>query len=569
MVSMAERFHDFTPVSPSLVSPSTDNQKQQLSCCYSEPSEQLHQKLQISSDSISKWFQHIIFLRILKAIICFGLYCVAVYFIAACILQISLLHPIQAVLDCSLLLFSFRSSIYAILFAIFGAIHAALLAFFVLSFDNEDRFSCKSIRSWLIYFGSLNTALSQIVCLSVGSNSPEFSRFFIYLLIVAQAVVTFHEVFRRNHRLVFPVIEMPPHMQFNFVLIPATKSILNTKFSQILKWAALFVVTSGLPLFGLSLFRNLFDIPLYFSVSVLLMVHLILHHIAVGLIKVFVLQNYEFSMPPPHAILNPTPEEQRTLMDALESNGIIKAFAFWNLRSLSAACHRRRQIIFSLSQPGGHPRNWNAVKLSCLRQIQYLSLQFENENDRIRSETFASVNAPLLSSSDSNHPAILGQIAWQKDGIRQRLLPRNLRKESKNSLHADLANKLPSFLDKFKFLIHVDHHIVSFFDVYVGILAIESVSALVCVSLNEDRFGVVQKDLHQIVLVLLNFCSNLERYMRSVKKNKEWQNKTCVPLLTSITMALNRMRFTFPEGSISKLLNAQEASYFEKLTSCD
>lgn len=40
---------------------------------------------------------------------------------------------------------------------------------------------------------------------------------------------------------------------------------------------------------------------------------------------------------------------------------------------------------------GGHPRNWNAVKLSCLRQIQYLSLQFENENDRIRSETFASV----------------------------------------------------------------------------------------------------------------------------------------------------------------------------------
>ncbi|VDO40135.1 unnamed protein product [Onchocerca flexuosa] len=57
--------------------------------------------------------------------------------------------------------------------------------------------------------------------------------------------------------------------------------------------------------------------------------------------------------------------------------------------------------------------------------------------------------------------------------------------------------------------------------------------------------------------------------MRSVKKNKEWQNKTCVPLLTSITMALNRMRFTFPEGSISKLLNAQEASYFEKLTSFD
>uniref|UniRef100_A0A0R3QI45 Uncharacterized protein n=1 Tax=Brugia timori TaxID=42155 RepID=A0A0R3QI45_9BILA len=139
------------------------------------------------------------------------------------------------------------------------------------------------------------------------------------------------------------------------------------------------------------LLRNLFGISLYFNALVLLLVHFFLHHIAIGLIKVFILQNYEFSMPPPHAVLNPTPEEQRTLMNALESNGIIKAFAFWDLRSLSAACHRRRQIIFSLSQPGGHPRNWRAIKLSCLRHIERLSLQFENENDRIRSETFASV----------------------------------------------------------------------------------------------------------------------------------------------------------------------------------
>lgn len=50
----------------------------------------------------------------------------------------------------------------------------------------------------------------------------------------------------------------------------------------------------------------------------------------------------------------------------------------------------------------------------------------------------------------------------------------NLRKESKDPLHASLANKLPSFLEKFKFLIHDSNPIVSFFDVYVGILAIES-----------------------------------------------------------------------------------------------
>ncbi|KAL3984974.1 Nucleoporin protein Ndc1-Nup family protein [Acanthocheilonema viteae] len=565
MVSMAERLYDFHPSSQSLLSAAINNQKQQqLSSPHSETVEHLHQ---ISSESISQWFQHLIFLRILKALICFGLYCIPAYFLAVCILQISLLHPVQAALDCSSLLFSFRSILYSLLFAIFGAIHAALLAFFVLRFDNEDRLSCKSLRAWLIYFASLNTAFLHVICLSLGSNSPEFTRFFIYLLTVAQAVITFHELFRRNHRLVFPVIEMQPYMQFNFVLIPAAKSILDMKVSQILKWIALFVMACGLPLFGWSLFRNLFNISLYFSISVLLMVHSFLHHIAVGLIKVFVLQSYEFSMPPPHAVLNPTPEEQRTLMDALESNGIIKAFAFWDLRSLSAACYHRRKIIFSLSQPGGHPRNWNAIKFSCLRHIQHLSLQFENENDRIRSETFASVTAPLLPSSDSNRPVILGQIAWQKDGLRQRFLPKNLRKANKDSSHADLANKLSSFLNKF--LIHASHHIVSFFDVYIGILAIESVAALICVSLNEDRFGVVQKDLQEIISVFLQFSNNLERYMRSFKKDKEWQNKTCVPLLTSITMALNRMRFTFPESSLSKLLSAQQAFYFEKLTSFD
>ncbi|VDN92880.1 unnamed protein product [Brugia pahangi] len=562
---MAGRFHSFDPLSPSVLSPTIDNQKQQqLSSSNAEPLE--HRKYQTSSESITQWFQHIIFLRILKAIICLGLYCIPVYFIAACILQVSLLHPFQAALDCFSLLFSFRSILYSFLFTIFGAIHAALFAFFVLRFDSEDRLSYKSLRAWLIYFGSLNTALSQIICLSVGSNSPEITRFFIYSLVTTQAVITFHEVFHRNYRLVFPVIEMRPYMQFNFVLTPAIKNILDTKCSQILKWTAFFIVACGLPLFGFSLLRNLFGISLYFNALVLLLVHFFLHHIAIGLIKVFILQNYEFSMPPPHAILNPTPEEQRTLMNALESNGIIKAFAFWDLRSLSAACHRRRQIIFSLSQPGGHPRNWRAIKLSCLRHIEHLSLLFENENDRIRSETFASVTAPLLPSSGHNRPAILGQMAWQKDGLRQRLMPINLRKESKDPFH---ANTFSYFLDKFKSLIHISHHIVSFFDVYIGILAIESVSALICVSLNEDRFGVVQKDLHEIVLVLLQFCSHLERYMRSVKKDKEWQNKTCSPLLTSITMALSRMRFTFPEGSISKLLSVQEATYFEKLTSFD
>lgn len=60
MVSVADRFSDFHP-SPLLLSPAVDNQKQQqLSSIHSEPPEHLHQKLQISSESISQWFQYLV-----------------------------------------------------------------------------------------------------------------------------------------------------------------------------------------------------------------------------------------------------------------------------------------------------------------------------------------------------------------------------------------------------------------------------------------------------------------------------------------------------------------------------
>lgn len=60
------------------------------------------------------------------------------------------------------------------------------------------------------------------------------------------------------------------------------------------------------------------------------------------------------------------------------------------------------------------------------------------------------------------------------DGLRQRFLSVNLRKDNKDSPYANTTNNLPSILAKFKYLIHINHRIVSFFDVYIAILAIES-----------------------------------------------------------------------------------------------
>ncbi|VDN05433.1 unnamed protein product [Thelazia callipaeda] len=551
----------------SLLSSSSANERQQQRKMFS-PIGLLNEDYVTAPESISQWFRRIVFFRIMGACASFSIYCMVVYFIAVCVLQASLFHPIQAFIDCYLLLFSLRSSFYAVLFALLSATHTALFGLFVLRFNNEDRLSFRSVRSWLIYILSLNIALSQFGCLLIGSYAHEFSRFFFFMLIITQAAATFHEIFHTSYRLVFPVIEMRPSMQLSSILLPTTKDILYNKIPRIFKWTALHSLIFGLPIIGWSLFRSLFDISLYFNIFVLLSVYLVLHKVSIGLIKIFLLQTCEFTMPLPFTTLNPPSEVHGTLLAALELTGMIKAFAFWDLRTLSAACHHRRQIIFSLSQPGGHPRNWNAVQSSCHNQIKYLSSLFENENDRIRSEAFANVAAPLLPASDGKRPAILFQTAWLKDNVRQRMLSKNLRKESSSST-SWLKDYLPPFMDKLKLLMNSNRHVVSLFDVYIGILAIESLSALVCVSLNEDRFGVVQKDLRQIVSVFLHLCSNLERYMRSSKEDREWQNRACVPLHASITMALNRIRLTFSEGTISKLLSPQEAIYFKKVTSFD
>lgn len=56
-----ERLYDFQPSSPALLSPSVDNQKQQqLSSSHVQPPEHFHQKPQVSSESISQWFKHIV-----------------------------------------------------------------------------------------------------------------------------------------------------------------------------------------------------------------------------------------------------------------------------------------------------------------------------------------------------------------------------------------------------------------------------------------------------------------------------------------------------------------------------
>ncbi|XP_030181481.1 nucleoporin NDC1 isoform X3 [Lynx canadensis] len=81
------------------------------------------------------------------------------------------------------------------------------------------------------------------------------------------------------------------------------------------------------------------------------------------LFKIFATEAHLFPVQPPFS-----EESDECLPKVLNSNPplIIKYLALQDLMLLSQYSPSRRQEVFSLSQPGGHPHNWTAISRECL-----------------------------------------------------------------------------------------------------------------------------------------------------------------------------------------------------------
>ncbi|KAM4023233.1 LOW QUALITY PROTEIN: nucleoporin NDC1 [Anomaloglossus baeobatrachus] len=93
------------------------------------------------------------------------------------------------------------------------------------------------------------------------------------------------------------------------------------------------------------------------------------------------------------------PEEaEKCLPNMLSCNSpLLKYLAFQDLMLLSQYSPSRRQEVFSLSQPGGHPHNWTAVSKACLDALTNLTSRLVAYQ-----EAAASNGRILLSSSSSS-----------------------------------------------------------------------------------------------------------------------------------------------------------------------
>ncbi|KAF1672521.1 NDC1 protein, partial [Pygoscelis papua] len=115
---------------------------------------------------------------------------------------------------------------------------------------------------------------------------------------------------------------------------------------------------------------GLLDLSLFYHAWLCGVFLLITWYIAWLLFKIYATETHHFPVQPTFA-----EETDQCLPKILNSNPplIIKFLALQDLMLLSQYSPVRRQEVFSLSQPGGHPHNWTAISRECLSLLSDLT----------------------------------------------------------------------------------------------------------------------------------------------------------------------------------------------------
>ncbi|XP_009071115.1 PREDICTED: nucleoporin NDC1 [Acanthisitta chloris] len=115
---------------------------------------------------------------------------------------------------------------------------------------------------------------------------------------------------------------------------------------------------------------GLLDLSLFYHTWLCGVFLLMTWYIAWLLFKIFATETHHFPVQPTFA-----EETDQCLPKILSSNPplIIKFLALQDLMLLSQYSPVRRQEVFSLSQPGGHPHNWTAISRECLSLLSDLT----------------------------------------------------------------------------------------------------------------------------------------------------------------------------------------------------
>uniref|UniRef100_A0A1B6LNX9 Nucleoporin NDC1 n=1 Tax=Graphocephala atropunctata TaxID=36148 RepID=A0A1B6LNX9_9HEMI len=236
----------------------------------------------------------------------------------------------------------------------------------------------------------------------------------------------------------------------------------------------------------------------------------------------------------PIMVVEPSSQSCMNLIDALKLSNvpIVQHLGYLDLFTLSAKCQNRREEIFTLSHPGGHAHSWNGIFRECTNILKKFTSDL-NETLKEAANTEKVVPKPV--------PEEISNFHFHSHNMRKLTSPMGNKdiinvKPREYQSHIEIAfitsqNWLVSKLEQF----YKKPYIAYFFaETPVSrinyllcqsqpvIWAVESLGFLAAASLNEDRYGIIQQDLPEIITTIVGLKQVLDKLFKQnliVKKS--------------------------------------------------
>lgn len=256
---------------------------------------------------------------------------------------------------------------------------------------------------------------------------------------------------------------------------------------------------------------------------------------------------------------------------------IIQNWGCFDLFNLSKSDYCRRQEIFALSQPGGHPNNWNAIKRECIILIDKfvedinMGVALVIAGHQVEGVPTAAVPAPAptaLQRRITRQMSMASSSTPTGRKTRESITMRNLsivssdpfvqyESFSEENPHPDAGsqffNYIRSAINKFVPFILRKARLSYLFEKYPDaklkqtfssslpvINAVQGLSFLVAASLTEDTYGVVQKDLDTIMVAVLQLKVAVDKALKFGNFKRAHRNEHDMQMKAALKSAIKR-----------------------------
>lgn len=307
--------------------------------------------------------------------------------------------------------------------------------------------------------------------------------------------------------------------------------------------------------------QGLMNIHLLFTLWLFSSIFIVALQVMELLFNVYLTEHSVF----PHTATMLTSGNCLSLLDSLKMSNvpIIQHLGYLDLFTLSSKCSQRRAEIFTLSHPGGHPHSWNSIFQECTSLIKTFTNDLNKALEQASNPDTKELKKP------EQMPEV-GSFHFHSHSIRKLASPLNKSVvngvtpyESHSAVEIAFNNFkkwLNSKLDQFMKKVYISYFFAESIDSRINYLllqsqpliwAVQSLSFLTSASLMEDHYGIVQKDLGEVITTIVNLKQSLDKLFKQnliVKKSfandpSEIQMKYL--LRTSVKRSLYKISVTF------------------------